>query len=221
MSKIVCVIGMGNIGSAIYENLDKESNYIKTIDIKEYESKRYEDILHIPNLSAIFICVPVPNEEHYQDLTILDIYLEYLYKIDYQGLIYICSTLFPYYIDSKYIEELRLILFPQFVNERSAIEDFYYSTYFVLGSEEIKTSSEGKQFILNNFNFESPPHIELTSMEIASYFKYLRNFKNMWNVTYWNYVFNFGKQFDMDYRIIKEMMDNLPVSDCERIYINP
>jgi UDP-glucose 6-dehydrogenase len=222
MIPTVCFVGLGNIGSALYESHvelnDGVLNFLKlTCDIKEYKSGKWKKILENP-IQAIFLCLPANNtEDQTQDMSIYNQYFDQLIYNSYQGLVFICSTILPLSIKEKYRENLKLVMFPQFVNERQAINEFKDSKYFILGSDDIKVASMARRYILKNFNFNDEPKIDLTSIELASYFKYLRNFKMAWNVTFWNYVFDFSLAFGFDYRIIKEMMSEIPVNDCDNI----
>ena len=215
-----CIIGLGNIGSAIYNGMKTENvthqNIITTCDMKEYHSGIWQSMVMEADVNII--CLPVYNDDDDQNMSVINHYLEYLYlNKPKNGIVIICSTVLPQSIEQKYYDDLNIVFWPQFMNERNAIQEFKETEYIVLGSNSIKTTKKAKRYIESQFEFNKQVKYELTSIKYASLYKYLRNLKMSYNVLFWNYVFNMSVDKGFDHRKISDMMKNNPVAEYDNV----
>lgn len=229
----VCIIGTGNIGSAIYDGITLQSNgyhhdNVTTCDLKEYKSGVWKRT--IKDADVNIICLPADNLGGDQDMSTINEYLEHLFMEktnNRQSLVFICSTVLPWSIEQKYYDFLNIIFWPQFMNERNAVKEFKETDFVVLGGDSIVQLKKAQYFISTTFQMNNPK-FELTSLKYAALFKYFRNLKMSYNVMFWNYIFEFAESFSFDYRKIREifgfdyrkireMMENNPVGECSNV----
>ena len=214
-----CIIGLGNIGSAIYNGIKSEHiENTTTCDVAEWQNGRWQSLLIEADVNII--CLPANNLGANQDMTLINHYLEYLYmnKVTSNGIVIICSTVLPKSINQKYYDDLSIVLFPQFMNERNAVQEFKETDYIVLGSNSIKLARRVQDYIQETFDLQNPKY-ELTSILYASMYKYIRNLKMTYNVLFWNYIFEMGTDEKnlFDYRKIRDMMKNNPVDEYNNV----
>lgn len=203
---------MGNIGSAIYYSI-KES-HVYTFDLKEFNSGAWKNIVNI-NVDMIILAIPVMNTEDGQDVDILYTYLNHFKMKKYDGLVIVASTVLPETLE-PFTDDLRLVSWPQFVNERSAINDLKDSKYFVLGGK-IKDTERFATRLRNFFIFTEDLVIEHTSHKYACLFKYIRNISLTNNALFWNYIFELSQANNVDYRKFREMMSHIPAGGFAQV----
>lgn len=204
------LVGMGNIGSAIYYTI-KESR-VYTFDLKEFNSDDWKNVV---NVDMIILAIPVMNTADGQDVDILYTYLNYLKMQKYNGLVIIASTVLPGALE-PFDNDLRLVSWPQFVNERSAVNDLKDSKYFVLGGK-IKDTERFEFRLRKCFKFPEDLVIEHTSHKYACLFKYIRNISLTNNALFWNYIFELSRANNVDYRKFREMMSHIPVGGFAQV----
>jgi UDPglucose 6-dehydrogenase len=173
---VVGIIGVGVVGGTLsrwfLENTDHE--------IRLYDPpKGHKDFLD--NCDAIFISVPVPDNEHGQDLTLLKQSVELAQK--YTNKVFIRSTVLPTTNDN-----LGTISMPEFLTERKAFEDM--EKYPVLcghTDRELVDKLFPKKHVIMMSNVEC---------EMA---KYAHNCFGAVKVLYWNIINNLSEQLGADY----------------------
>ena len=198
------IIGLGYVGSAVYYSIN-DSVDVLVNDIKFEDSKPIEELKEKCNI--IFVCLPTPTDDEgfintYSVLKTLD------NLKDFNGVIVLKSTILP-----KYIPDMRNLVYnPEFLNERTSIEDFKNQKYIVLGGYIDKTKAVEdiykKLFNLNNIEDIKFEHCSLVE---ASLLKYFYNIKNAYKVLFWEFVHDITNNS----RKYSSMMKNLPSPEMD------
>ena len=136
MSYKIGVIGLGVVGSAIFDVLND-----KGFEIVGYD--KYKEINNINiclETDILYLCLPTPycKDKNDYDLEPIDDVLSRLSNLNYQGSVLIKSTVNPgtsEYFSIKY-NNLDIIHNPEFLTARNAREDFKNQSQIVLGKTE-------------------------------------------------------------------------------------
>jgi nucleotide sugar dehydrogenase len=117
------IIGMGVVGSAIYQGLQMyASHQVFTYDIKHSNTK----ITDVLDTNCIFICVPTnPTVDSHCDISIVESTLQLLSDSNYKGVVVIKSTLIPGTTElliQKF--KLKIAFVPEFLRQDYAFPDF-------------------------------------------------------------------------------------------------
>lgn len=199
---IIGFIGIGMVGKAIYDVLS-ETHTTVFYDIR-YPGSKMEDVL-IADL--VFIAVPtVPDENNRCNLSILNLVVDQLHELQYQGIICIKSTITPgttQLLIEKYGND-KICFCPEFLRERCAYEDFKYNNHIcIIGTHNddayqlIKKVHDG---VCVEFRHVSPVEAELT--------KYFQNVYNTNRILFANAFYEVCKENNVEYNNI---IDNLLV----------
>jgi UDPglucose 6-dehydrogenase len=128
---IISQIGNGFVGSALNKSFLKNGLNINIYD-------KYQNIGSIDsiiNSSIIFFCLPTPYKDgEGYDLMAIEENLSNLSNRSFDGLVIIKSTVLPgtcEYLEKKY--KIKIIHNPEFLTERTALEDFNNQKHIVLG----------------------------------------------------------------------------------------
>ncbi len=205
----ISIIGMGVVGQALYANVRSASS-VATYD-KSFDNNcsEFDKESNITRTDAVIICVDTPtiltNEQNPERVTsILDILIEK----EYLGIVIIKSTILYKNIE-KYSHELKIVINPEFLNARTAQEDFKNEKYMVLGGY-IEDTMKAKEIIQSNFNFNNDEmKYEYVTIKQAIDFKYMRNIKQSYNVLFWEFV----QDFTGDAEKMATMLRNIPVGE--------
>jgi len=194
------IIGLGMVGSTIYNVL---SNYHK--DIRVYDIKlEHTNILDIIDTDIVFICVPTNCDSNNKcDISIVSKTIDKLLKLNYTGIICIKSTIIPEstinYI--KYYSNERICFFPEFLKERQAIKDFSDNKLCIIGTINISTFNiikECHSVIYTEFKMVHPTEAEIT--------KYFLNVYNVTRILYANTFYEICKINNINYSNIIETL---------------
>ncbi len=189
--------GNGVVGRALINSISKceiqENINITIIDpsIKGFEKFKSSD--NIREQSFIFICVPTPTKNGKHDSSIIDMYLnnfETLRDIDeqkgrsnqFESIIVINSTTTVNYVE-KY-PKLKIVYNPEFLNEITAFEDFSNPGHIIIGGD-IHNCLQVEKFYKNYTNVNKDTEYFIMTTQEAIDFKYIRNLKLAWDVTFW------------------------------------
>jgi len=136
------IIGLGFVGNAVYSFYgDKNFNIIK-YDIQREKSdfNTLNDFLN-EKPEYIFLCVPTPEVNHKSNFGIIgDLLLEieeYSIRNNHEFKIIIKSTVSPEFLKTlkTRINNSILITFPEFLSQKTAVEDFENSEILIFGCE--------------------------------------------------------------------------------------
>jgi len=198
------VVGIGVVGSAVYEGLRGLSHNMKQHDIR---FKGDTSIMDVIDTDICFICVPTPSRESGDCNTdIVESVVRDLNENDYKGIVAIKSTVLPGTTDdlSQKYKNLQLCFVPEFLRERCAKDDFVHNhDLCVIGTENIEVYNVLKEchgHFPNSF-------IQLPPLE-AEFVKYFNNVYNATLVTFANSFYEVCKAKGADYSKIKETIIN-------------
>ena len=192
---VAVVGGNGVVGRAIVNSIDKSTSDIIIIDSNSKKPK-FESKSEIEKQNVIFICVPTPTNNGEHDSSIIDTYLQafdtiiqdnkkskdYRTKENFSSLIVINSTTYVDYT-SKY-PDLRIVYNPEFLNEITSFDDFLNPGHIILGGE-IHDCMILRDFYKNCTNVNKDTEYFIITAQEAIDFKYIRNLKLAWDVTFW------------------------------------
>jgi UDPglucose 6-dehydrogenase len=201
---IISIIGMGFVGSSIYNSLKLKKINIKCYD-KFKESDSLEDCI---NSEIIFLCLPTLFDEitkEYDKSAIHEI-CTILNEKNYKGIILLKSTVEPGTTE-KLVEKynLKIIHNPEFLTARTAFEDFHNQSHIVLGKSKIITDEEInliENFYKNNYtnNISICDSVESESMKL-----FCNSFYSV-KIQFFNELYLLCNKINCNYDNVKNLM---------------
>lgn len=190
MKKNLLIIGYGYVGSATTAVFDDTWCEKEIYDIKPpYNKGSLVD--SIQNKDFIFICIGTPSNEDGSINADGIIYtLDKLIEKNYRGIVVIKSTVL-YHIIAPYMEQLRIVINPEFLSQNTFIEDALSQWWVLLGGnpsncQKVKDLYETCTIrdIKENPNLK----FRMVTAQDACNFKYIRNIFGAYLVTFWEWV---------------------------------
>lgn len=132
------VIGLGVVGSAIYETFKKKLDGVsKVYGYDKFKNGGIGNLNDCLNSEVIILCLPTPysSEKKDYDLDPIEDVLSSLNMLEFNGLVVIKSTINPgtsELLSNKY-NKLNLVHNPEFLTARNAQKDFENQIQIVLG----------------------------------------------------------------------------------------
>lgn len=186
------IVGLGVVGGACKQGFELQSHTVKVHDITL--DTRIEDLLET---EIIYICVPTPSHDNGEcDISNVEEIITKLKDSDYQGIVAIKSTVAPGTID-RYLEEtnLRVCFVPEFLRERSAVDDFINKRdLLAVGT----TDKDVFDQIVKSHGTLTDNCVMMKPIE-AEILKYMNNVFNALRVTFANDMFDLCHLLDADY----------------------
>lgn len=181
------VIGCGVIGNALIKWIEENNSEHCNI-LKVDPPKGYNDDLSCADV--IFISIHIPTEDDLsQDLTTLEQIIGNCPNVP----IFIRTTLKPGTCDmlsKKYNKSINFM--PEFLTERTAVEDFYRQPMIFTNNEEMLSEIfTGKDYICMN------------SLE-AEVAKYAHNVFGALKVTYFNGIYEYCENLNIDFNKVRD-----------------
>jgi len=205
----VAVVGVGVVGGAILKSFQERG--INAIGYDKYKSE-YQPLSDIFNCDIVFLCLPTPYSEQlkrYDTQAIEDI-CQQLHDNLFNGLVVIKSTVEPQTTD-KLIEKYNLSIIhnPEFLNARTAKEDFDNQTHLVIGIPN-KINFEYQEQLVK-FYREYYPSIKYVSVASATESETMKIAVNSFyavKVQFFNELYQLCQNMDYhtDYENVKDMM---------------
>lgn len=193
MLEKIGIVGFGFVGQALYKSIKNKNDVVILDPDKGYNNP-------ITDTDILFICVGTPEN----DFSSISSTLDALQLARYDGIVVVKSTVPHEFI--KY-PGLKLVLNPEFLDQRTSHEDFKNQKYIVLGGDIDSTMNvENFYFLRTNVNCKTFEHCTIKE---ASDFKYTRNILSALNVLKWNYI----HELTGDSRKMLIMMSNLPLTE--------
>ena len=192
------IIGIGTVGSALLHWFKKKK------DTKIYLYDKYKNIgslRGIKKAEIIFICVPTPyKEKEGYNLSYLNEAISY---IEGEKVVVIKSTVLPGTTE-KFQEKfpnLKFFFNPEFLSERTAIEDFENPDRQIIGyvKSETLTIADKIMEILPRAPFEV-----IVRANEAEMVKLFNNAFNAMKVIFANQMYDLCKAFNIDYDTVKD-----------------
>lgn len=131
---IIGIVGLGFVGSAMYESFEKKG--ISLIGYDKYKDGGIGSLESILKCEIVFLCLPTlfnKTTKQYDKSSIHEV-CGGLVDNNYDGLVVLKSTVEPETVNNlseKY--KLKLIHNPEFLSARTAFEDFHSQKHIVLG----------------------------------------------------------------------------------------
>ena len=182
MDKInVGVIGCGVIGGALIKWIEEHNTDCNILRVDP--PKGFND--DIKRADVIFISIHIPTEDDLsQDLTVLEQIIDDCPNVP----IFIRTTLKPGTCDMLSKKHNKSVNFmPEFLTERTAVEDFYNQPMIFTNSEELLSKI-----------FVGKEHICMSSLE-AEVTKYAHNVFGALKVTYFNGIYEYCQNLKINY----------------------
>jgi len=201
------IVGLGVVGSAVYEGFKKRGvNCIYTYDIKGISTEKTLESLVVKS-NYIFICVPTPTKNSVQDDSIVEsICLKIDSMVSLPKTVIIKSTVLPSVVQkiSQKVNNITLVTSPEFLTQRTALQDFLYPTRIIWGTSKAIVNKDlyrlGSMFYTKDG--KSIPQFFLTC-EDAMKCKYMANCFGAIKIVYFNMM---HKWIGSDYNKAKDTM---------------
>lgn len=202
ISDSVGIIGLGFVGTAILESLKWELTEIIVIDPAKGFSNSYDDI---KNCSAVFVCVPSPqNHDGSCDTSILESVLAELKNAEYNGVIISKCTAPPdTYIRLNDLYP-NLVHSPEFLTAANASRDYKNGQFSIIGGKIAAYCREAERFI--KWTQPSLMHIEHCEIGEAALAKYTINSFLATKVVFMNEIYEITKAAGLEYNTIAKLV---------------
>jgi len=193
----VGVIGVGVVGSACRRGFELLGHDVRIHDPK-YDTK----LTDVIDTDIVYVCVPTPaSDDGSCDLTLVRSTILELETLGYQGVVALKSTSEPGTTEQLMTEtRLRLCFVPEFLRERSALEDFVVNhTLLVVGTHDSTTFDT----VRDSHGFFPKQVVMMTPTE-AEILKYYSNTYNAVRVVFANAMYEICQRLGADYDLIKD-----------------
>tara|TARA_E500000331_G_C17186206_1_gene682772 strand:+ start:137 stop:934 length:798 start_codon:yes stop_codon:yes gene_type:complete len=208
------IIGKGFVGNAISVGFENQGHEILVHDTKL--NTKIEDVMEA---KLIYICVPTPSTEDGSCNTdIVESVLVELSELDYEGSVFIKSTVVPGTTERfrKKFANLYIGFCPEFLREKTAVEDFLHNNnVLVIGTED---------HIMRDQVIEShgilPTHTVTMTPTEAELTKYFSNTYKAMRVTFANGFYNLCQSMGSDYDKVRDAFLFHGVGDGHYLKVN-
>lgn len=204
------IIGLGNVGNAIYNSLLKKQNNKNNIEIKIYDKfKNIGNIEDIYKSNIIFICLPTLFNEITKEYDLESIYenLTLLNNQNKNFYVLIKSTILPgttEILQDKF-NNLKLVHNPEFLSMNTANDDFHNQKHIVLGFTKLSDTND-KTFILNFYNSLYDSKISLCSSKESESMKIFCNSFYAVKIQFFNELYLLCQTLNIDFNNIRDLM---------------
>ena len=192
----VGIIGVGAVGSACRQGFALLGH-----DVSIHDPKYDTTIDDVQDTDIVYVCVPTPESADGScDLSIVRATIKELERRAYAGVVALKSTSEPGTTDSLLREtNLRLCFVPEFLRERSALEDFVVNhTLLAVGTHDQAVFDT----VVASHGFFPKHKVMMTPTE-AEILKYYSNTFNALRVVFANAMYEICQKFRCDYDRVK------------------
>lgn len=201
------IIGYGFVGRATAELSSVDNIYIYDPIYSEYNSKKNLELAY--NADIIICCVPTPqSEDGYINLDYIDISINEWIRFGKKGFFVIKSTI-PCGTVDRYIikyETNKIIHNPEFLTERTNIEDFHNPTDVIIGGDVIYC--EMLKDVYKIFYKDKSVDINICSAKEAELIKTVRNSFYATKVVFMNEIYQLCESLNIDYSKYELILTN-------------
>ena len=195
------IIGLGVVGSAVYQGLEQVGNKMSYYDIT-HNNTSIDDIV---NTDIVFICVPTQTVNNQCDLTHFQSNVANLNQISYQGIVAIKSTVLPGTTE-KLIQQypnLKICFVPEFLRAKSALTDFVDDhDILVVGTVDVAVYNQ----IVKSHSI-IPKHSTMITPTEAEMVKYFSNLYNALRITFANSMFEVCQKTGANYQNVLQAVN--------------
>lgn len=192
----VGVIGVGAVGSACRRGFELLGH-----EVRVHDPKFNTTIEEVVETDIVYVCVPTPEAQDGScDLSIVRSTIHALEKMAYAGVVALKSTSEPGTTEKLLSEtNLRLCFVPEFLRERSALEDFVVNhTLLAVGTHDPDVFDT----VVASHGFFPKNTVMMTPTE-AEILKYYSNTFNALRVVFANAMYEICNKLDADYEHVK------------------
>jgi nucleotide sugar dehydrogenase len=211
MTTIIGIIGLGFVGSAMYNSFTKKG-ITNLFGYDKYKNGGIGSFENMINCDIIFLALPTKydsNIHQYDKSAIIDT-CDKLQQTNYKGVIVIKSTVEPTTTNrlSKKYPTLSFIHNPEFLTARTAYEDFHNQKYIVLG-RGLNCTDKKYNMVLQFFKKHYDATISLcTSLESESMKIFCNSFYAV-KVQFFTEIYKLCQTTGCDYnRTVRMMINN-------------
>ena len=172
---MIGIIGYGMVGKAVEHGFPNTTHIISD---PAYNGTSIADVCNA-NPSAIFVAVPTPDDN--SNYSILKDVLHVIGDSDYNGLVVVKSTILPHHLIPYDV-----LYNPEFLTERTNLEDFINPPMLIIGGDKAQELLD----IYTKYSIVKTDKVFLTSIENASYIKYMMNTFYAMKVTFMNEMYD-------------------------------
>lgn len=204
-NKIIGIVGQGFVGGSINEGL-KDYLQVETYD-KYIKSKSTCNSLKslVEKSGLIFVCLPTPMKKTGEcDVSIIDGVLSEINDMNLERIVIIKSTV-PPGMTRNFAEKysnIRIVFNPEFLKEKTAVEDFKNQNRIILGGDVKYTSIVAMMYM----QIFQPPEVKYihTSYEVAEMTKYMTNTFLSTVISYANEIYGICEGLGIDYDEVRQ-----------------
>lgn len=192
----VGIIGIGAVGGACKKGFELLGHEVKIHDPKF--NTTIEDVV---DTDIVYVCVPTPEASDGScDLSIVRSTIHSLEKLAYPGVVALKSTSVPGTTEQLISEtNLRICFVPEFLRERSAVEDFVVNhDLLAVGCH----SDDIFRVVVDSHGF-FPKNTVMMSPTEAEILKYYSNVFNATRIVFANAMYEICQKLNANYEKIK------------------
>lgn len=190
------IIGVGAVGSACRKGFELLGH-----DVSIHDPKFNTTIEEVADSEIIYVCVPTPEADDGScDLSIVRSTMHELEKLAYAGVVALKSTSVPGTTEQLISEtNLRMCFVPEFLRERSAVEDFVVNhDLLAVGCH----SEDIFRVVVDSHGFFPKNTVMMTPTE-AEILKYYSNVFNATRIVFANAMYEICQKLNADYSKVK------------------
>jgi UDPglucose 6-dehydrogenase len=220
--KRIAIIGSGVVGEATGKGLsvpghkivfvDTRISTLKRLENEGFETSKPEQLDGMP-FDVSIICLPTPTKKGRPDLSSFDKALPHLGKAlstsNNWSLVVIRSTVLPGTTETYVIPQLQaysgksagrdfgVCFNPEFMREKSSVEDFAKPWSIVIGALDSKSTDN----LLDLYSLiikTAKPSLTLTDLRTAELIKYAQNYFNAAKISFSNEIWNLSHKIGVD-----------------------
>lgn len=208
------IIGLGFVGSAIYNSV-KDKSKVYVYDKFKDDLNTDEAFNEVTRTDILFLCLPTPKDEiNGVNVEPLKEVLEKL-SFDFGGVLVLKSTIHPDYLEQlPLIKSFNIVSNPEFLTAHKANDDFLEQSRILLGGR-IDICHKVAECYRTEFNLRNI-EFEYCSFDEALQFKYFRNIKLAYDVLFTNFIHRTSD----DYRKINQLFRKFPVKNQAEIFVH-
>jgi len=168
----IAVIGLGFVGSAVYQSLKGnflgQQRELTALDPAKGHNTAYDDIT---DFDAVFVCVPSPQGvDGTADTSILESVLRELHKVNYTGVIISKVTAPPNVYQQLQQIYPNLVHAPEFLTAANAYTDYITSAFAIIGGCSTAYRNEAERIIrISQPSLNSVVHCNIAEAALAKY----------------------------------------------------
>jgi UDPglucose 6-dehydrogenase len=193
----VGVVGVGVVGGACRRGFELLGH-----DVSVHDPRLGTTLSDVRDTDIVYVCVPTPaSDDGSCDLRLVRETIMGLEQLEYRGVVALKSTSEPGTTERLMTEtSLRLCFVPEFLRERSAVEDFVVNhTLLAVGTHDHDTFDT----VVASHGF-FPKHCRMMTPTEAEILKYYSNTYNALRVVFANAMYEICQRLHADYELIKD-----------------